>query len=195
MDTLLPICSKQDLLSFEKEVADRFAAGAIRGLIHLSGGNEDQLIEMFQEISREDWVFSTWRSHYHALLHGVPRQDVMRQICEGHSMNLSFPSYRFYTSAIVAGILPIAEGVAAGLARKRERRHVWCFVGDMAACTGVACEVLRLIGELPMTVVIEDNGVSANTPTDSCWTEKATVRAYSYSRTYPHTGTGQWVKF
>ena len=107
----------------------------IRAPIHLSDGNEEQLIEIFREIAPYDWVFSTWRSHYHALLHGVPREMVMSEIMAGRSMMLHFPGWRFFTSAIVGGILPIACGVAA--ASKEDNQivnpWVWCFVGDMTA--------------------------------------------------------------
>src|ERR1035437_3876750 len=122
--------TKQELIDFEREVADAFEAKKIRGPIHLAGGNEDQLIEIFKDVKTTDWVLSTWRSHYHALLKGVPRQKVMDEILVGRSMSLHFPEYKFLTSAIVAGICPIACGLAAAGER------VWCFVGDMAATTG-----------------------------------------------------------
>src|SRR6185436_14250762 len=151
-----------DLIAFEREVADRFERGEIRGPIHLSGGNEEQLIEIFKQIPPDAWVFSTWRSHYHALLHGVPPEDVMEQILAGRSMNLAFPAYRFFTSAIVGGILPIACGVAAA------GHQVWCFVGDMTASTGTFHDAsLFARGHtLPIKFVIEDNGLSTNTPTN-----------------------------
>ena len=39
--------------------------GKSENSIHLSNGNEKQLIEIFKKIGVGDWVFSTWRSHYH----------------------------------------------------------------------------------------------------------------------------------
>src|SRR5262245_62129243 len=119
-----------ELKSFEVEAAEYFAAGAIFSPVHFSGGNEEQLIEVFKHIPRTAWVFSTWRSHFHALLHGVPREKVMEAILDGKSMNLNFPEYRFFSSAIVGGTLPIACGVAA------TGCEVFCFVGDMTASLG-----------------------------------------------------------
>src|SRR5688572_6867119 len=126
----------RDLIEFEAKLAEEFEQGKIKGPVHLSGGNEEQLIAVFKRVSPEDWVFSTWRNHYHALLHGVPKDKVLAEIRAGRSMNLSFPEHRFYTSAIVGGILPIATGVAAALKSKGCKRKAWCFVGDMAATTG-----------------------------------------------------------
>ena len=193
MDTLLQTISKQELQAFEAEVAEAFAAGEIHGPIHLSGGNEEQLIDIFQNISRDDWIFSTWRSHFHALLHGVPREEVMRQIKLGRSMNLHSAAHRFYTSALVGGILPIAVGVAAALKRRNERRKVWCFIGDMAASLGIFEDAMNLSGDLPITFIVEDNGFSTNTPTEACWSVGGEVQHYTYTRTYPHTGVGKWI--
>lgn len=188
-----------DLRAFEREVADAFEAGLIRAPVHLAGGNEDQLIKIFQDIKRGDWVFSTWRSHYHALLHGVPRELVMAEILAGRSMMLHFPEHRFFTSAIVGGILPIACGVAAAGAK------VWCFLGDMTASIGAFGDAERFaIGHrLPINFVIEDNGLSTNTPTLDAWiprarcdeAPRATTRRYTYRRTYPHVGSGVYVAF
>ena len=32
------------------------------------------LIKIFKNIKSDDWVFSTWRNHYHALLKGIPKE-------------------------------------------------------------------------------------------------------------------------
>src|SRR5437773_7373114 len=80
-----------DLRAFERGIADDFEAGKIHAPIHLSGGNEDQLIEIFQEIKRGDWVFSTYRNHYHALLHGIPPAKIRSEILAGRSMYWSSP--------------------------------------------------------------------------------------------------------
>lgn len=182
-----------DLISFEKEVADAFERKEIRGPIHLVGGNEGKLIEVFREIPKSDWVLSTWRSHYHALLHGVPRGTVMNDILAGKSMQLHYPKHKFLTSAIVGGVCPIAVGLAAA------GNHVWCFVGDMAAETGVFHECVKYVSghDLPVTFIIEDNGFATNTPTADTWGSKSgeCVVHYSYERTQPHCGVGKYVQF
>jgi pyruvate dehydrogenase E1 component alpha subunit len=186
-----------DLRAFEREVADAFEAKKIPGPVHLSDGNEDQLIEIFREIPRSAFVFSTWRSHFHALLHGIPRDLVMAEILAGRSMQLHFPDYRFFTSAIVGGILPIACGVAA------TGQPVWCFVGDMTASIGAFhdAEQYAFGHDLPITFVVEDNALSTNTPTNRTWgtgkwpTRGVTLR-YRYTRAlYPHVGTGKFIEF
>jgi pyruvate dehydrogenase E1 component alpha subunit len=188
------LLTADELRQFERDVADAFEAKRVTGPIHLSGGNETQLLELFTEIQPEDYVFSTWRSHYHALLKGVPPERVMAEIIAGRSMMLHFPDYRFFSSAIVGGILPIACGVAAG------GHRCWCFVGDMTASLGAFHDAERYaMGHLlPITFVVEDNGLSTNTPTAETWGLRwglPKTRRYAYTRTWPHTGSGRYIAF
>ena len=192
----------EELIAFEKEIADEFSNKRVRGPIHLSGGNEEALIGIFREIAGGDWVFSTYRSHYHALLHGLPREWIMDRILQGHSMNLMNAEHHFFTSAIVGGALPIAVGVAAALKRKGEKRKVFCFIGDMAASTGAFHEAWKYASghDLPITFVVENNGMSCDTPTEDTWKYPLVRTAdkviyYDYKRTYPHSGIDKWVQF
>lgn len=174
--------TKEDLISFEEEIASLFEQGKIKAPIHLHGNNEDDLIEIFKGIEKDDWVFSTHRSHYHALLKGIPREQVRSEILLGHSISLQFPEYKFFTSAIVGGILPIAVGVAMTGAR------VWVFCGDMASHTGIFHECVEFSQGLDIKFIVEDNHYSVDTPTSQVW-------RYSYDRKYPHVGCGKWVIF
>lgn len=174
-----------DLISFEADIAAEFDAGKIAAPVHLSGGNEAQLIDIFRDVRPEDWVCSTHRSHYHALLKGIPPSEVKRQIMAGRSMFISSVEHRFLSSAIVGGMLPIA----CGLAYAGER--VWCFVGDMCGSIGAFEDALKYaIGHnLSVRFVIEDNFLSTNTPTRGTWgfgCESDIVQEYNYDRTYPH---------
>ena len=110
---------KQDLIAFTEEIAALFEAGEIRAPVHLGGGSEDGLIEVFRDVRPNDWVFATHRSMYAALLKGVPKELVKEEILAGHSMHLNFKEYNFFTSAIVGGCLPIAAGDGVLCARVR----------------------------------------------------------------------------
>lgn len=170
--------------------------GRVRGPCHLSGGNEQQLIDIFRDVKRTDYVFGTYRAHYHALLHGLPEQYVMDEIIAGRSMSLHSPYHRFFTSAIVGGCLPIALGVAAAIKLSGRDTHVWCFVGDMAASAGTFhdCEKYAAGHDLPITFVVEDNGMSTYTPTRETWGNRDIFYLedrrihYEYTQTEPHIG-------
>ncbi len=106
----------ESLTTFTERIRIAFLAKSIPGPVHLCSDTQAQpLIDIFKDIRPQDWVFSTWRSSFHALLKGIPEADVFAQIIEGRSMYLSSREHRFYCSSIVGGILPIALGVAAGI--------------------------------------------------------------------------------
>lgn len=182
--------SKEELINFEEEIKELFLAGKIRAPIHLSRGNEDQLIEIFKEVKAEDWIFSTHRNHYHALLKGIPKEWLKQEIIAGRSMHINNKRYKFFTSSIVGGCFPIALGVAKAIKRRGDIERVWCFIGDMAAETGIFHECVKYATSynLPIHFVIEDNGFSVDTPTRKIW-------RYSYARVFPHQGVGKYVIF
>lgn len=191
--------TKEELIDFETKVADAYNNEKIRAAIHLSKGNENELIEIFKYIHPEDWVFSAWRNHYHALLHGMPKDLLFQDILDGRSMSTSWN--RFYSSSIVGGIIPIALGTALALYLKKSKRRVWCFIGDMTFETGVFHEVHKYAYnfDFPLQFVIEDNGMSVHTPTDLAWGGTSDIPNdviyYKYELEYPHHGTGVFVSF
>jgi TPP-dependent pyruvate/acetoin dehydrogenase alpha subunit len=198
--------NKQELIDFEEEVARDFNLGLIRAPIHLSGNNEDQLIEIFRDFKKDDWTFSNWRNHYHALLAGVPREEVKRQIMAGRSMTVCSPEHRFFSSAIFAGICPIALGVAWQIKKNGGDERVWIFIGDMCALSGLAYECINYARwhELPLVVVVEDNGKSVCTDTahawglekdNFSWQQDKNHLAYKYKLDWPHSGSGRRIQF
>lgn len=197
--------SEDELVSFETEIAKQYNDGKIRGPIHLSKGNEKQLIKIFRYIDQEDWVFSSWRNHYHALLHGLEPYQIKKFIFDGKSMSISSKKPKFITSSIVGGILPIALGVAKANKIKKKKETVWCFIGDMTAESGIFQEVYKYSKNfnLRLNFVIEDNSLSTNSPTHIVWNKKKffdhkkypDIIYYRYNNSYPHHGTGKWVLF
>ena len=185
------------IIEFETKVAKLYEAGKIKAPTHLSKGNELQLTEIFKHVKKTDWIFSTWRNHYHWLMSGRSEKELLKQIIDGHSMHVF--GYRFFTSAIVGGIAPIALGVAMSLKRKKCPYKVWCFLGDMAYSGGLAQESIRYAqgNDLPIYYILEDNGLSVSTPTQEVWGKcrvKKVIK-YKYKRGYPHAGTGKFVLF
>lgn len=199
-------CTPEDLVAFEEEVKELFLAKRIAAPVHLAGGNERQLIEIFERhVNEDDWVLGGWRSHYHALLKGVPRDEVLAAILAGRSISLSFPSHRFLCSGIVGGVAPIAVGLALGIKRKGEagRRKVVVFLGDMSAETGITHESVKYARNhrLPVLWVVENNDKSVCTPTREVWGGTSgigwypDVIRYDYELTRPHVGVGSFVRF
>mgnify|MGYP000397712167 FL=1 len=191
----------ESLIDFENLIVKHWEDGKIRGPIHLSNGNEEQLIEIFKRIKTSDWVFSTWRSHYHALLKEVPIDWIEEEILKGKSITLCNIDEKFYSSAIVGGTLSVALGVAMGIKQKGGDEKVFVFVGDMSFESGIFYEVHKYARnfDLPIVFVVEDNDVSTYTPTEATWNKKREVPSdvihYTYKSKYPHYGSGKWVVF
>jgi TPP-dependent pyruvate/acetoin dehydrogenase alpha subunit len=196
----------EKLIKFEDEVASIFNDGEIKAPVHLSSGNEEPLIKIFRDVKKDDWVFCSWRSHYQCLLKGVEPKKLLDEIRIGHSISLCFPEQKVFSSAIVGGQLPIALGVALGEKREGNKNHVWCFLGDMTAETGMAQNCIEYAQnfDLPITFVIEDNGLSVMTPTKKVWgatklrferKQSEKVICFDYKSKYPHAGAGVRVQF
>ncbi len=188
--------TKNQLIKFEKEIASIYEKGLIKAPIHLTSGNEDKLIKIFKKlkIKKTDWIFSTHRNHYHWLLSGRNPKELKKQILEGHSMHVF--GNRFFTSAIVAGNVSIALGVALALKIKKSKQRVFCFIGDMASYCGISKEAIKYAEghNLPIWFIVEDNGLSVNTNTQQVWGKNKSkkVITYSYKRIYNHAGCGKF---
>lgn len=211
---------KEQLIKFEEWCVDTYKKGLLRSPLHLSGSIngelEDFLIELFKKIKKDDYVFSTYRSHHHALLKGIPEEWLKNWILENKSIHVMNKEHKFFTSAIVAGTLPIALGTAMAIKRKNQNNHVYIFIGDMTARTGMfwECWNYAVNHDLPITFVIEDNGLSTDTPTGEVWNlsnkefyerhidvdltrnnETEKIKYIKYTRRWPHYGCNVFVNF
>ena len=197
--------TKEELINFESKVASAFNQAKIKAPIHLHGNNENQLIEIFKKINSEDWVFSSWRSHYHCLLKGVPEDKLFKDIKDGKSITLIYPEFKIYTSAIVGGIIPIALGTALGIKKKNiKNSFVYLFMGGMTSETGRAAEAVKYANgqNLPIKFIIEINHKSVCTDTLPTWGLQdyslkgyPNVQFYEYDLPWPHAGAGKRVQF
>lgn len=187
----------ETLAAFEADIAAEFNAGNIKAPVHLAGGNELQLLRIFEDVQPQDFVCCTWRSHIHCLLKNVPPEDLKAAILDGRSIALCFPEQRVISSALVGGITPVALGLAWAAKRRGSGERVWCFIGDMAERGGLYHECAQYASghDLPITFVVENNGLSVATDTEKSWGlwHGLDVRSYTYKLEWPHVATGKWV--
>lgn len=212
----------EKLRKFEKEIGDLFDNKQIKAPIHLYHGNEEKMMEIFKRIDVvNDWVCCTWRNHYQGLLKNIPPDVIKNEIIKGKSMVMMLPEYKFICSSIVGGIPSIASGISMGEKLDRSDSHTWCWVGDMSAETGCFHEAYKYARNknLPITFIVEDNGLSVLTPTSDTWGreipyyiddldrfnndmvndgiyEQPNLLYYRYkNHKYPHAGAGTRVQF
>jgi len=187
--------AEEELVAFEDRIGELYLDNKLPFLFHLSGGNEKQLINIFENINEGDYVISNHRSHYHALLHGIPPETVEERILNGRSMFIYDRSRNFFCSAIIGGTPAIAAGIAWALKYKGSKQKVWCFVGDGTEDNGHLYEAIRYVDgwNLPCTFVIENNDRSVEASNSERWGKSGdynwnspSVLKYKYDITYPH---------
>ncbi len=176
-----------------------------KNLIVLSSAT-DYYSHILRGIRQNDYLFASYRNHAHALLKGMPRAELKDAIMKGKSMHPLSSKYRIITSAIVPGQLPMAVGRAMALQRSGGIREcVWAFCGDMAAETGTFHECSKYAEnfKLPLVFVIEDNGLSTQTPTQTVWgyhdsfipSLRSNTIYYTYKNSFNHQGAGKEAGF
>ena len=194
--------TKEKLIEFEEEIVSLYKNCKLPFLFHLSGGNEEELLKIFREIEKGDYVLSNHRGHYHALLHGMPPEVVKKRIGDGRSMFLYDRELNYFQSAIIGGTPAIACGIAMALKKKGSKQKVWCFVGDGTEDSGHLWEAVRYADgwDLPCMFVIENNNRSVNTTNDQRWGKSADIHwasprviKYYYNITYPHARTEDMI--
>jgi len=189
-----------DLIAFESRIRSHWQAGDLPCLLHLCGGNEEQLVRIFRDIRPQDWVLSGHRNHYHALLKGIPPDVLEASILRGDSMFTFSDEHRFLSSAILAGLCGTANGLAWAMREAGENSRVWCFLGDGAEEEGHFYEAVLFAEahDLPVRFVIEDNDRQVDTTLAERGRTKpaglldhaSCVLRYTYAPTYPHAGDG-----
>jgi pyruvate dehydrogenase E1 component alpha subunit len=197
----------EKLIEFEDEIAKCYNQGMIKAPIHLYSGNEESILNIFQQINEDDWVLCSWRSHYQCLLKGVPKERLINDILAGRSISLCYKDYKIISSGIVTGVLPIATGIALDLKMKNKKNKVYCFMGDMTSESGMAHECIKycINKKLPIHFIVEDNSKSVCTITRETWgmdkltyedslNEYVTFYKYDGSK-YPHAGSGKRIQF
>lgn len=197
-----------------KEMAALWESGDIKYPMHIPGGNESLLYEVFEGINQGDVVFSTHRSAYHYLLTCIKNKIGMgrawkmleEKIKSGNCISINEPNINFYSTAILAGACAPAIGVALSLKERGEGKKVVCFLGDGAADEGSFGEALRYAQgwELPCKFIIEDNNRSVETEVKTRWGPNehtpdgftgSNLYVYKYKATNPHVGTGKHISF
>lgn len=147
---------------------------------HLYIGEEAVATGVCSALRKDDYVFSTHRSHGHFIAKGGDIKALMAEFygkatgCskgKGGSMHVASSDVGLPgSSAIVAGTIPIAVGVALAFSMQKKDRVSVVFFGDGAAHEGVFYESLNFaaLKKLPVIFVCENNLYSTHMPISAC---------------------------
>lgn len=160
---------------FEERCVELYSAAKIRGFLHLYIGEEAVATGVMEALRPGDAIVATYREHGHALIRGVPANEVMAEMfgklegCSrgrGGSMHLFDAERRFYGgNAIVAGGLPVALGLALAEKKLGSDNVAVCFFGDGAVAEGEFHETMNLaaLWDLPLLFCCENNRYAMGT--------------------------------
>jgi pyruvate dehydrogenase E1 component alpha subunit len=179
----------QLIRSVELLISEKYTDQIFRCPVHLSIGQEAVAVGVSLNLKLEDKVISTHRSHAHYIAKGGDLFIMLSELigsplgcCKGRggSMHIFDKSVGFMASIpIVGSSLPIATGLALAEKQLNSKNIVVAFVGDAALETGAFYESLNLaaLKNLPILVVLEDNGYSTYSNKKVRWPVNKNVRA------------------
>lgn len=176
----------------EEELFQAVNDGRLTGSTHLCIGQEAVPVGACAALGEDDPVIATYRGHGWALARGVPPEQLIGEIFgrdselnggRGGSAYLSAPQYGFYgENSIVGAGVPVALGLAIACARIHRDRVPLVSIGDGAMNQGNVHESLNMASVLniPIIIVVENNGYVEMTPSDELTAVPAARRAEAH---------------
>ena len=162
--------SMQLIRTFEEQVRNLYAGGAIPGLVHLCAGQEAVAVGVCSLLNPDDVIASNHRGHGHCLAKGADVGRLMAEVMgrrTGYGLGRGGTLHIFDaangilgTTGIVGGGIPLAAGAALSAKRRGRRQVAVAFFGDGALNQGLLFEVMNMaaIWRLPVLFVCENNG-------------------------------------
>jgi TPP-dependent pyruvate/acetoin dehydrogenase alpha subunit len=158
---------------FEERLLELFDTGVLNGTTHACIGQEADSVAVMAHLHDGDHVFSNHRCHGHYLARTGDARGLMAEIMGlpegvcggiGGSQHLAAPGFK--SNGVQGGIVPAAAGIALAQQLSGDDDISVVFIGDGTLGEGAVYETLNLasLWQLPLLVVLEDNGWSQSTP-------------------------------
>lgn len=160
----------------EETIANQYHEDQMKTPIHLVIGQEATAVGACQAVEKTDYAFCGHRTHGCYLAKGGDLKSMLAEFfcrktgcagSRGGSMHLLDKTVGMMgSSAIVAGIIPIATGAALAHSLRKEDRIVLTFLGDAAVEEGSFWESLNfaILKRLPIIYFCENNYYSVCSP-------------------------------
>ncbi|MCU1456896.1 MAG: Pyruvate/2-oxoglutarate dehydrogenase complex dehydrogenase component [Actinomycetia bacterium] len=164
---------------FEETAGELHRKGEIPGPIHLSIGQEAEIVGTCLAVRNDDFMSGNHRSHGHPIGKGAAVPPLMAElmgkaagVCKGKggSMHLAdFAVGSLGESGIVGSSVPVAVGAGLSAQLRGTDQVSIAFFGDGAVNIGAFHEGLNLasVWKLPVVFVCENNGYAVTTPSSS----------------------------
>jgi len=163
------------LRRFDERVVELYRSG-MKGLYHLTTGEEAVAVGVCSALNTDDYILSTHRGKGHYLAKGGDIKAMMAEFMEkqtgcnrgkGGPMHIIDPSVGMLgANGIIGSNLPIACGAALSAKLRGSGQVAVAFFGDGAANSGIWHETMNLAGiwQLPLIFVCENNFYQESVP-------------------------------
>lgn len=160
----------------EELLAQKYLENKNSSFLHLSIGQEASAVGVCHALNKKDIVFGNHRSHGHYLAKGGNLSKLIFEVfgdtrgcCKGFggSMHMLDKSVGFVGTTPILGSVPsIVSGMSMALKKANKKNIAVGFVGDGSAEEGTFYETLNLscVHNLPVLMIVEDNGYSVEIP-------------------------------
>lgn len=154
---------------YEEKCAEMYALQRIGGFCHLYIGQEAVAVGAVSSLRPDDYIFTSYRDHVHAITKGCDPGRVMAELFgrrdglskgKGGSMHLFDKDTGMLGGhAIVGGHIPLATGVAFATKYRKQDHVTLCFFGEAAVNIGTFHESLNMaaLWKLPVVYIVENN--------------------------------------
>jgi pyruvate dehydrogenase E1 component alpha subunit len=196
-DLLLRLHREMQLIRrFEERAQEQYTKAKIGGYCHLNIGEEATVVGGITALKPNDYIFTSYREHGHAIARGVDPRAVMAELFgketgtshgRGGSMHMFDANLRFMGGyGIVGGHLPLATGAGWAVRYRKTmqkgspRTHgeasesvgsdvVFCMFGDGATNIGAFHESLNFakVFKLPVVWFCINNRYGMGTPVEA----------------------------
>jgi dihydrolipoamide dehydrogenase len=178
-DFLLRLHRQMQLIRrFEERAQEQYTKAKIGGYCHLNIGEEATVVGGIVPLKPNDYIFTSYREHGHAIARGIDPKAVMAELFgketgtshgRGGSMHMFGSDLRFMGGyGIVGGHLPLAVGGGWAIRYKKQKDVVFCMFGDGATNIGAFHESLNMskVFKLPVVWFCVNNRYGMGTPVE-----------------------------
>ncbi len=178
----------------EERLLDLFAQGQISGTVHTCIGQEWVGVAVAEHLQLGDYLFSNHRGHGHYIswtddVEGLIAELMGRStgVCGGKGGSQHLCRDGFFSNGIQGGIVPVSAGLAMAQTLATDGKGIAVvFMGDGTLGEGAVYEAFNLASkwDLPLLVVLEDNGISQSSEQVDTLAGDISARAYAFGITY-----------